>query len=187
MKDHYDFKKIGGTMDDAVGECYDKVARVMGLSYPGGQKIDELACGQANYKLPKPLDDNSYNFSFSGLKSSVINLIHNEDQRGNSINKKDLATSFQKVIVDTITKKTMKAIEEYNVKQLLLAGGVAANKGLRNKLKELCKEKHIELLMPPMEYCTDNAVMIGIAGYYAYKKGIRGSLSLNAISSMELK
>lgn len=187
MKEHYDFKIIGSTLDDAVGECYDKVARVLNLSYPGGPKIDELATtGQASYELPKPLDDNSYNFSFSGLKSAIINLVHNEEQRGNDINKGDLATSFQNVVVDTITKKTIKSLKEYDVKYLLLAGGVAANKGLRGKLKELCLENNIDLSMPPFEYCTDNAVMIGIACYFAYKKGIRGTLDLNARSNVDL-
>ena len=116
MKDHYKFKKIGGTLDDAIGECYDKVARVISVPYPGGPTIDKWAHeGEDTYKLPLPLNDNSYDFSFSGLKSAVINLVHNEEQRGNEIRKKDLATSFQNTVVEIITKKTMKALKDYQV------------------------------------------------------------------------
>ena len=131
MENDYSFKRIGGTLDDAVGEAYDKVARVVGLPYPGGPLVDKAAHnGNDTYDLPLPLDDDTYNFSFSGLKSAVINLSHNEKQRGNDINKENLATSFQEVAVDILAKKTIKALKEFNIKQLLLAGGVSANKGL---------------------------------------------------------
>ena len=177
MEDHYLFRKIGETLDDAVGKCYDKVARVIGLSYPGGPEIDKLAqIGKSNYNLPLPLDDGSYNFSFSGLKSAVINLVHNEQQKGNEINKPNLATSFQNTVIDIISKKTMSAVEKYKVKQLLVAGGVAANSGIRERLENECSKRNIDFVIPPIKYCTDNAVMIGIAGYYAYQKGIRGDL-----------
>ncbi|MDD2435733.1 MAG: tRNA (adenosine(37)-N6)-threonylcarbamoyltransferase complex transferase subunit TsaD [Bacilli bacterium] len=188
MKEDYNFKRIGGTLDDAVGEAYDKVARVMGLSYPGGPEIDNLAkIGEDTYSLPTPLDDDSYNFSFSGLKSAVINLIHNEEQRGNIINVPNLATSFQNRVINILTKKTMRALEEYQVKNLIVAGGVAANSGLRTKLTELCLEKHINLTIPSIKYCTDNAAMIGAAGYYAYKLDRIDNLDVNAKAVTELQ
>ena len=168
MKKHFEFKKLGGTLDDAIGECYDKVARVIGLEYPGGPKIDKLATiGKDTYKLPVPLKDDSYNFSFSGLKSAVINLSHNEEQRGNEIRKEDLAKSFQKVSIEAITSKLRKAIIENNIKNVIVAGGVAASQGLRNAMQELTEELSVELSIPPMKYCTDNAAMIAAAGYYA--------------------
>lgn len=181
MKDNYDFTKLGGTVDDAVGECYDKVARIMGLDYPGGPLVDKLAFeGKDTYKLPKPLiDDNTYNFSFSGLKTAVINLVHNEKQKDIKINKKDLSTSFQKTIIELLTKKTMKALKNYNVNNLIICGGVAANKGIRENFEKLCKENNIDLTVPPIKYCTDNAAMIASAGYYAYKKEIVADLSLD--------
>ena len=183
MKDHFEFEKIGGTLDDAVGECYDKVARVLDLPYPGGPQIDRLSKeGNDTYKLPLPLDDETFNFSFSGLKSAVINLVHNEEQRGNQINKADLATSFQNTVVKIITKKTMKAIEKYNVNKLIMSGGVAANKALREKFETLCNENNINFSVPPIKYCTDNAAMIATAGYFAYIKGLRSDMSLNAIA-----
>lgn len=187
MKEDYSFEKIGGTLDDAVGEAYDKVARIMGLPYPGGPLIDKLAFeGKDNYPLPLPLDDNSYNFSFSGLKSAVINLVHNERQRGKDVQKEDLVTSFQNRVVEILTKKTLKALKEYHINNLILAGGVAANKGLRNKLKQICSDNNIELTIPNMRYCTDNATMIGAAGYYAYKLGRIADLNLNAKATDKL-
>ena len=187
MKDHYNFEKIGGTLDDAVGECYDKVARVVNIAYPGGPTIDKWAHeGSNSYNLPLPLNDNSYDFSFSGLKSAVINLVHNEEQRGNEIRKKDLATSFQNTVIEIITKKTMKALKDYNVNNLIVAGGVAANKGIREKLEKLCQKDNINLSFPDIKYCTDNAAMIAASGYHAYMLGHRADLSLNPKSSLEL-
>lgn len=174
MEDDYSFKYIGGTVDDAVGEAYDKVARVLGLSYPGGPVIDKLAHeGEDTYDLPVPMDDSSFDFSFSGLKSAVINLAHNEKQRGHEINAANLAASFQNRVVEILTKKTMRALKEYNVNNLVLAGGVAANQGIRQRFTELCRENEINLIIPNIKYCTDNAAMIGAAGYYAYKMGRR--------------
>ena len=188
MESEYSFKRLGGTLDDAVGECYDKVARVIGVGYPGGPVIDKMAQnGSHTYNLPVPLDDNSYNFSFSGLKSAIINLSHNEEQRGNQINKEDLATSFQEVVVDIIAKKTLKALKDYNVKNLILAGGVAANNGLRNKLSTVCAENNIDCSFPPIKYCTDNAAMIATAGYFLYKQGKFTGLELNAKPSLNLQ
>ena len=188
MKEDYSFEKIGGTLDDAVGEAYDKVARVIGLPYPGGPRVDQLAHeGEDTYHLPIPLDDESYDFSFSGLKSAVINLAHNEEQRGNELNKANLATSFQNRVVEVLAKKTLRALEEYDVDHLIVAGGVAANKGLREKLTELCQEKNTHLTFPPMKYCTDNAAMIGAAGYYAYKIGRTADLTLNSKANDKLQ
>lgn len=187
MTDHYKFKKLGGTLDDAIGECYDKVARVIGLPYPGGPKLDKLALkGEATYKLPVPLKDDSYNFSFSGLKSAVINLAHNEEQRGRKINKEDLAASFQKVAVESIIIKTKKAIKNEQIKHIIVAGGVAANIFLRDAIVELGKEENVTVSVPPLKYCTDNAAMIAAAGFYAYKAGRVADLSLNSKSSDRL-
>ena len=188
MKDHFSFEKLGGTLDDAIGECYDKVARVMGLPYPGGPKLDKLSKeGRPTYKLPIPLNDDSYNFSFSGLKSAVINLNHNEEQKGKEINKADLAASFQKVAVTSIVSKTKKALKDYNINNLIVAGGVAANSILREALSDMCKENNIHLSIPPLKYCTDNAAMIAAAGYYAYKLGRRADYHLNSLSTTTLQ
>ena len=188
MKENYSFEYIGGTLDDAVGECYDKVARVIGLAYPGGPKLDALAhTGIDSYNLPLPLDDDSYNFSFSGLKCSVINLKHNEEQRGNKINDANLAASFQNRVIKILTKKTMKALKKYNVDNLIIAGGVSANKGLRDEFKKLCDENNINLSIPDLKYCTDNAAMIGAAGYYAYKLSRIANLDLNSKANDELR
>ena len=187
MKNHYQFKRIGATLDDAVGECYDKVARIIDVNYPGGPTIDKWAHeGNDTYPLPLPLNDNTYNFSFSGLKSAVINLVHNETQRGNEIRKKDLACSFQNVVVDVLAKKTMKALKEYQVNNLIVAGGVAANKGIRERLEEECRKEKVNLTVPEFRFCTDNATMIAASGYYAYLRGDRADLTLNANSSLDL-
>ena len=183
MKEDYSFKKIGSTLDDAVGEAYDKVAKVCGLDYPGGPVVDRLAkLGNDTYDLPMPLDDDSYNFSFSGIKSAVVNLIHNETQRGNEIRVNDMCTSFQNRVVGVMVKKTMRALREYGVKNLVLAGGVAANSYLRSELEAACNKEGISFSYPRIAYCTDNAAMIGAAAYYAYKKGITADLTLNAVA-----
>ena len=183
MKEDYSFERIGSTLDDAVGECYDKVARVIGLEYPGGPKIDKLAVvGKNTYKLPVPLQDDSYNFSFSGLKSAVINLAHNEEQRGVEIRKEDLATSFQTVAIESIITKVRKAIVEEGIKNVIVAGGVAANNGLRTAMQQLSEELNVELSIPPMKYCTDNATMIACAAYPQYIRGDFADLSLRAKS-----
>ena len=188
MPKHYEFKKLGGTLDDAIGECYDKVARVMELEYPGGPKLDKLATeGKPTYKLPIPLQDDSYNFSFSGLKSAVINLAHHEEQIGRKLNKEDLAASFQDVAVESVINKMRKAIIDKKAKTVIVAGGVAANKFLRNTMEKLAKELDVHLSIPPMKYCTDNAAMIAAAGYYAYLDGRRGDLTLNSKSQDVLK
>ena len=188
MKENYSFKKVGGTLDDAVGEAYDKVARVLNLPYPGGPLVDKLAHeGEDTYNLPIPLDDDTYNFSFSGIKSAVINLKHNEEQRGNNINMANLACSFQNRVVKILTKKTMRSLKKYNVNNLIIAGGVAANSGIRNEFEKLCKENNIKLTVPKINRCTDNAAMIGAAGYYAYKLKRFADINLNAKATDELK
>ena len=188
MDKHYSFEKLGGTLDDAIGECYDKVARVLNLEYPGGPKVDQLAHnGKYTYNLPVPMKNDSYNFSFSGLKSAVINLVHNEEQRGNEIRKEDLAKSFQEVALSSIINKTEKAIQDYDIKSLIVAGGVAANSALREKVEGLTSKLNVDLTIPPMKYCTDNAAMIGAAAYFAYKDGRIADLKLNSVSQDKLK
>ncbi|MED4534871.1 tRNA (adenosine(37)-N6)-threonylcarbamoyltransferase complex transferase subunit TsaD [Metabacillus fastidiosus] len=190
MKEHGSFEVIGETLDDAAGEAYDKVARTLGLPYPGGPHIDRLAHeGEPSISLPRAwLEEGSYNFSFSGLKSAVINTLHNAKQKGEEINPQDLAASFQESVIEVLVTKTMRAAEQYNVKQVLLAGGVAANKGLRSALQTAFSEKKdIELIIPPLSLCTDNAAMIAAAGSVMYKKGVRSNMKLNANPGLELK
>lgn len=187
MKEDYTFKKIGGTLDDAIGEAYDKVARILGLSYPGGPIIDKKYYeGKDTYNLPYPLNDNTYNFSFSGIKSAVLNTVHNEKQRGHTIRVEDMCTSFQERVISVVVKKTMHALEEYQVKNLVIAGGVSANSHLRDTLAKECEKRGINFSKPRLAYCTDNATMIASAAYYAYKKGVTADLTLNAVSTDSL-
>ena len=188
MKDHFDFEEVGTTLDDAVGECFDKVARVIGVGYPGGPVIDKLARnGKCTYDLPVPLNDDSFNFSFSGLKSAVINLVHNEEQRGNVINSEDLCASFTKVVVDSLTSKTLAAMKKYNVTNLVLAGGVASNSHIRERFEILAEEENLMFSYPKIKYCTDNATMIASAGFYLYKEGKYAPLDINGKSSEKFK
>lgn len=169
MEDHYKFKVLGTTKDDAIGECFDKVARVIGLPYPGGPNVEAYAKkGEPNYELPIPMNNDELDFSFSGLKSAVINLNHNELQRGNEINPYDLACSFQNIAIDQIIRKTNLAISKYNIKRVIVAGGVSANGYLREEMIKLCNDKKVDLTIPPMKYCTDNATMIAAAAYYQF-------------------
>lgn len=169
MKEHYSFEVLGETLDDAVGEAYDKVGRVMDLQYPAGAKVDKLAHeGKPTYHLPVYADKDSYNFSFSGLKSAVLNLFNTAKMKGEEIDTKDLACSFQNSVTTVLTEKTIKAAKEYKVNQIVVAGGVAANKGLRERLSEAANKENIKLTFPKMVYCTDNAAMIAVAGYFKY-------------------
>jgi len=170
MKDHMEFKLLGTTMDDAVGEAYDKVARTLGLSYPGGPIVDKLAAqGKDTYHLPRSfLDKTAYNFSFSGLKSAVINLVHNAEQRNEDIRINDVCASFQASVLDVLIEKTRMAAEALDVKQIIVAGGVAANQGLRKRIFAEIPDK--EIIIPSMKYCTDNAAMIAAAAFYQFKK-----------------
>ena len=183
MEEDYKFKVLGTTLDDAIGECFDKVARVLDLPYPGGPNVEKYAKqGQPTYELPVPMNNNEINFSFSGLKSAVINLSHNEQQRGNEIRKYDLACSFQTIAIDELIRKTRLAIEQTGSKRVIVAGGVSANGFLREKMQELCEEMNVDLTIPPMKYCTDNATMIACAAYPQYIRGDFADLSLRAKS-----
>lgn len=183
------FKVIGETRDDAAGEAYDKVARTLGLPYPGGPHIDRLAQeGTPSLKLPRAwLEEGSYDFSFSGLKSAVINTLHNAEQRGEKIEPQDLAASFQASVIEVLVKKAAKAAKQYEVKQVLLAGGVAANKGLREALTAAFADLPMELIIPPVHLCTDNAAMIGAAGSVMFEKGKRSGLDLNGNPGLDLE
>jgi len=190
MKEHGHYEVIGETRDDAAGEAYDKVARTLNMPYPGGPHIDRLAQGGTpTIDLPRAwLEEGSYDFSFSGLKSAVINTVHNAEQRGETIAPEDLAASFQESVIEVLVKKTVKAVDEYNVKQVLVAGGVAANQGLRKVLEKAFADKEdIELVIPPLALCTDNAAMIAAAGSVMFEKGIRAGLSLNAIPGLDIE
>lgn len=187
MYGDYKFERLGGTLDDAIGECYDKVARVLDLKYPGGPNVEKLAKeGSHTYDLPIPMNDDSFNISFSGLKSSIINLVHNEKQRGNEIRKADLARSFQEVAIDQLCRKTELALKKYNVKNMIIAGGVSANSYLRDEIKKVTDKYNVDLCVPRLLYCTDNAAMIGAAAYPLFLKGEFASLDLNATSVDEI-
>ena len=172
MKDHFDFELIGETLDDAVGEAYDKIARVVNVGYPGNPIIDKMAAlGSPTYPLPHAMiNKEGYDFSFSGLKSAVINLNHKYEQNKQEINKNDLASSFQTAVIDILTSKTLKAVKEFGIKQVVVAGGVAANKGLRSAMQDLADSNNFILTVPSFKYCTDNAAMIAVAGYFQYLK-----------------
>lgn len=188
MNDHLEFEVIGETLDDAVGEAYDKVARVIGLPYPGGPEIDRLSKeGNDTYDFPRALQDDSYNFSFSGLKSHVINKLHNEKQKNIEINKADVARSFQESVVDVLTTKTMRALKDENIETLIVAGGVAANSALRERFETLTKKNNIELYIPSLKYCTDNAAMIGAVAYELYKRKTFASLNLNGQNYIDIE
>lgn len=184
LKEEFDFKVLGSTQDDAVGEAYDKVARVMGLPYPGGPEIDKLAkLGKAHYRLPKVKTSNPLDFSFSGLKSAVLQTIQrNKDD----LNKADLAYAFQEAALNELIEKTRSALETYVVKHFVLAGGVAANSRLRERVLDLKRYyPDLTITIPPMWCCTDNAAMIGAVAEVAYRHGVRGNLDISADPGLE--
>ncbi len=179
LKEEFKFEILGSTQDDAIGEAFDKVARVMGLPYPGGPEIDKLAkLGKANYKLPKVKTQNPLDFSFSGLKSAVLQLIQKNKEK---LDPADLAYAFQEAALNEVMQKTRLALEQYSIKHLVLAGGVAANSRLRERILELkIIFPEMKITIPPMWCCTDNAAMIGAVAYIAYQHGVRGDLSISA-------
>ena len=183
VKNYIEFEVLAKTRDDAIGEAFDKVARVVGLGYPGGPKVDNLAKqGQANIKLPKThFEDGSLDFSFSGIKTAVINLHH----KNPNVNKADLCSSFQKTITETLIENVEKVIEKTGIKTIALAGGVSSNSYIRNEFMKL-QEKGIKVYMPDLKLCTDNAAMIASAGYYNFISGQRNKLDLNAIPNLKL-
>lgn len=182
MEKHNRFVRLGRTIDDAAGEAFDKVARFIGLPYPGGPEIDRLAeKGEPIYDLPRAwLEPDSLNFSFSGLKSAVIQLVHQLKQKNQSIDHRHLAASFQAAVIDVLVEKSIKAVQKTGVNQLVLAGGVSANRQLRTRLLERCAQEKIDLQIPPLALCTDNAAMIAAAGTYQYLDGNFADLTLNA-------
>lgn len=187
MENESSFKYIGRTLDDAVGECYDKVARILDMPYPGGPNVEKLASvGKNSYHMPKILDDESFNFSFSGIKSHVNNIVHNAKQRGENVIKEDIAKSFEDAVIDVLVRKSESAIKYYGVKNFSIAGGVASNSHIREALKNMCIRNDIKMYIPDKKYCTDNATMIGAAGYVLYKNKEFSDLDVNASSHEEL-
>ncbi|CEA03428.1 tRNA N6-adenosine threonylcarbamoyltransferase [Jeotgalicoccus saudimassiliensis] len=189
MKDHMSFEIIGETRDDAVGEAFDKVARVIELPYPGGPHIDKLAqAGEDTFDFPRGLmKEDTFDFSFSGLKSAVINKLHNYSQKGIEINKSDVAASFQASVTDVLTAKTFAALKEYDVKNLIIAGGVAGNSELRRRFTAMCEEHKVNLQIPELKFCTDNAAMIGAAAYHLYEKKHLADLRLNGRNFIDIE
>lgn len=189
MEDHGRFEVLGKTRDDAAGEAFDKVARALGLGYPGGPQIDRIA-KEGNpdaIVFPKAyLEEGSYDFSFSGIKSAVLNYLNSQKMKGLNISVEDVAAGFQKAIVEILTEKTVKCALEKGVDRVVLAGGVAANSSLRSYLKSECEKNGIDLKYPPLHLCTDNAAMIGCLAYYNYMRGLRSTLDLNAISNLKI-
>ncbi|MCM3550223.1 tRNA (adenosine(37)-N6)-threonylcarbamoyltransferase complex transferase subunit TsaD [Alkalihalobacillus clausii] len=182
------FQVIGQTRDDAVGEAYDKVARALALPYPGGPNVEQLAdTAEAALDLPRSwLEKDSYDFSFSGLKSAVLNRLNNDKQRGIETDRAALAKGFQESVVDVLVAKTVRAQTQFDVKQVVLAGGVAANKGLRKALTEAFANKDVTLLVPPLSLCTDNAAMIGACAHSMWLHGISGNMAMNARPGLPL-
>lgn len=189
VKDYGQYEIIGKTRDDAAGEAFDKIARAIGLGYPGGPKLDQLA-KEGNpdaIVFPRPhVEGAPYDFSFSGLKSAVLNYINSCEMKGEPINKADLAASFQRTVVDALVARAMLLVEETGIKKFAVAGGVAANSALRSALQSACKERGVSFYSPSLQLCTDNAAMIGAAGYYEYKSGVRHGYDLNAVANLKL-
>lgn len=189
VKDYGEYEILGRTRDDAAGEAFDKVARAIGLGYPGGPKVDKVS-KEGNPEaivFPKAkVNDSVYDFSFSGLKSAVLNYLNQAEMKGEEICVPDVAASFQKAVVDVLVEHTVSAAKEYGFKEVALAGGVASNSGLRAAMEEACNKNGITLYRPSPIFCTDNAAMIGVAGYYEYIKGNRSDYHLNAVPNLKL-
>ena len=189
VKDYTNMQVIGATRDDAAGECFDKTARVLGMPYPGGKHVDELAKSgdDTKYKLPRAhIAVNPWDMSFSGLKTSVVNLVHNAEQKGEEIDKASLCASFQKAVSDSLVPKTLELSNVLGYDQIVVAGGVAANSRIRGDFEKAVKAAEKKLYMPPLKLCGDNAAMIGCQGYYEYLAGTRAGSDLNAYANMEV-
>ncbi|MCI8581935.1 MAG: tRNA (adenosine(37)-N6)-threonylcarbamoyltransferase complex transferase subunit TsaD [Dorea sp.] len=189
VKDYGQFEIIGRTRDDAAGEAFDKVARAIGLGYPGGPKIDKVSKEGNPEAIAFPrarVGDSLYDFSFSGVKSAVLNYINGCRMKGEEWNQADIAASFQKAVTDVLVENAMRAVREYRAKKFAIAGGVAANSALRSAMKEACEKEGIDFYYPSPVYCTDNAAMIGAAAYYEYLNGTRHGWDLNAVPNLRL-
>lgn len=189
VKDYGEYEILGRTFDDAAGEAFDKVARAIGLGYPGGPKIDKVSCEGNPEAIHFPrakVGDTGYDFSFSGLKSAVLNYLNSCEMKGEKVDRADVAASFQQAVVDVLVGNSMDAVEKYGAKKFAIAGGVASNKHLRAAFEEACRERGVEFFLPPPILCTDNAAMIGCAGYYEFIKGVRSGYDLNAAPNLRL-
>ena len=190
VRGYTDMRILGATRDDAAGECFDKTARVLGLPYPGGKPIDELSRTGDDQKYELPIghvDGHPYDMSFSGLKTAVINLAHNAEQKGEELDKASLAASFCRAVSDSLVPRAMEAVKELGYGKLAVAGGVAANSRIRRDFQTACEAAGVELYVPPMRLCGDNAAMIGCQAYYEYQKGVTAGSDLNAWANMELE
>lgn len=189
VRDYNEYEIVGRTRDDAAGEAFDKVARAIGLGYPGGPEIDRLAKEgnpDAIFFPRARVGENEYDFSFSGLKSAVLNYVNGCRMKGEPVCRADVAASFQKAVVDVLVEHSLHAVKEYGLDKFALAGGVAANSALRKAFEETCAEEGVEFYCPSPVYCTDNAAMIGAAGYYEYIRGVRHGYDLNAVPNLQL-
>ena len=188
VTDYTSFNPIGRTTDDAAGECFDKTARALGLSYPGGVNLDKIAtvADTQKYPLPTPHTENEFDFSFSGLKTAVVNLVHNKNQKDEEIDVPVLAATIRQKVCDILIKKTLAAVESKGYKTLVMAGGVSANSELRVRMQQECDKKGIKLYYPPLKYCGDNAAMVGVQGYYEYQSGNIGNHTLNATATLPI-
>ena len=187
--DYTHFNILGATMDDAAGECFDKAARFMGLSYPGGVTLDKIAtvADTEKYPLPTPkTGENDLNFSFSGLKTAVINLIHKSNQKGEEVDIPVLCATLRQKVCDILITATLKAAERKGYTKIALAGGVSANSELRSRFEEECKERNLELYFPPLKYCGDNAAMVGVQGFYEFESGNTAGQDLNATATLPI-
>ena len=189
VKDYGSYEIVGRTRDDAAGEAFDKVARAIGLGYPGGPKIDKLSKEGNPDAIPFPrakVGENQYDFSFSGLKSAVLNYLNSCQMKGEEINRADVAASFQRAVIDVLVEHSLHAVKEFGFDKFAIAGGVASNSSLRAAFEEECVKRNITFYHPSPVYCTDNAAMIGVAGYYEYMKGVRHGYDLNAVPNLKL-
>ena len=188
VTDYTSFSPVGRTTDDAAGECFDKTARALGLSYPGGVNLDKIAtvADTKKYPLPTPHTENEFDFSFSGLKTAVVNLVHNKNQKDEEIDVPVLAATIRQKVCDILIKKTLSAVESKGYKTLVMAGGVSANSELRARMQQECDARGIKLYYPPLKYCGDNAAMVGVQGYYEYQNGNIGDHTLNATATLPI-